>query len=394
MTVDSPDAAGDADPTAYPVGNQTLVVDHLPATGIDVTALPPSRLAAAKFAYTTRYVAQAVTNSPRGLFLASDPRLEPRSGDVVLATVRWIGHHRRLESPQSRRSLLFTGDEIVVAYGHRYAPDQFEAEVPPDLGEVHLVAAGGMAGWVTATREGVGDPTLIEPVGLLAGPEGVMTLRDTAPYAIRRPLHVVETPPCGRPSVIAVVGTSMNSGKSTALACLTRGLVRAGLRVAAGKATGTGAGGDPGMFRDAGASPVLDFTDFGMASTYRLEPERVLALFGSLVGQLARARVDAVVVEIADGLYQGETERLLADSLFASTVDAVIFSAADALGASAGLRTLRHLGLDARAVTGRLTSSPLAAREARAVLDVPVIDTPELCAPQVATCLLPAARAA
>ena len=61
------------------------------------------------------------------------------------------------------------------------------------------------------------------------------------------------------------------------------------MRVAAGKATGTGAGGDPGMFRDGGAETVLDFTDFGYASTYRLDHEAVVAVFTSLVDELVRS---------------------------------------------------------------------------------------------------------
>jgi hypothetical protein len=43
--------------------------------------------------------------------------------------------------------VLFVGDEILVAYGHRYAPAQFLAEVPPDLGGCHLNAAAEWLGW-------------------------------------------------------------------------------------------------------------------------------------------------------------------------------------------------------------------------------------------------------
>ena len=39
----------------------------------------------------------------------------PQPGEVVLARVTRIGQHKRLESPVSRRQILFPGDEIVVA---------------------------------------------------------------------------------------------------------------------------------------------------------------------------------------------------------------------------------------------------------------------------------------
>jgi hypothetical protein len=356
----------------------------------DVTAVAPERLSAAKYAYTTRYVAAQVAREPHGYFLANAPDTRPDPGDVMLAEVTRLGQHPRLESPASRRAQMYVGDEIVVAYGHRYAPDQFEAEVPHSLEPAHLVAAGGVVGLVTATMGGLAKPTEVRPLGLLHDSRGRVSLASVAPYAprsLKDPATLGPRSP--RPPVLAVVGTSMNSGKSTALASLVRGLTRAGLRVAAGKATGTGAGGDPGMFRDAGAQAVLDFTDFGHVSTYRLRHEGVVAVFASLVNELATAGFDAVLVEIADGLFQGETARLLADPIFAELVDQVVFAAGEALSATSGVAELQKYGIPVAAVTGRLTSSPLALREADAMLDLPVLGTQDLTAPERALGLLP-----
>jgi molybdopterin-guanine dinucleotide biosynthesis protein len=364
--------------------------------GPAVVPLLPQRLLEAKYAYTTRHVQRVIARQPRGYFLRADPDQRPRPGDVLLAEVVELGHHRRLESPAGRRALMFPGDEIVVAYGHRYAPDQFEARVPDDLGEAHLVAAGGVVGLVTATKDGVDDPTVVRPLGLVHDTGGAVSLAGTAPFTPRAPLDLAAPGErrSGRPRVVALVGTSMNSGKSTALACVVRGLTRSGLRVGAGKATGTGAGGDPGMYRDAGAGRVLDFTDFGHVSTYRLGHEDVRAVFASLVSELSAPGVDVVAVEIADGAYQAETARLLADPVFAEYVDEVLFTAVDALSAVAGVAEMRRHGVGVAAVTGRITSAPLATREARAALDLPVVDTLDLCEPEVAICLLPTADGA
>jgi hypothetical protein len=135
----------------------------------------------------------------------------------------------------------------------------------------------------------------------------------------------------GKPLVVGVLGTSMNSGKTTTVASIVRGLSRAGLVVAAGKVTGTGAGGDPMLFKDSGACRVLDFTDFGYGSTYRLAHEQVRSLLVSLIDELAATGPDVIVVEVADGLYQGETGRLVADPLFKAHVDKVVFAAAAAM---------------------------------------------------------------
>ncbi|MPV36482.1 DUF1611 domain-containing protein [Georgenia subflava] len=353
--------------------------------------VPAVRLRRAKKAYTTRFLAERLDADAEGYRLLAGEAVRPAAGDVVLARVVQLGQHRRLEGPGSRRQVLFAGDEILVSYGHRYAPDQFEAEVPEDLRPVHLVAAGGLAGVVTGQHARMDDATVLEPVGLLTDDRGVVTLGRLAPERLRGDVPAVPRGqlPAGRPTVIAVLGTSMNSGKSTALACLVRGLASAGLTVAAGKATGTGAGGDPRLFADAGASTVLDFTDFGLPSTFRLDHGRVRSLLVSLVDALTAAGPDVIVVEIADGVYQAETARLLADPLFRSVVDRVVFAAGDALGATSGVHLLETAGIDVAAVSGVLTSSPLAVREATEAVTVPVLPTYGLVEAESATSLLP-----
>jgi hypothetical protein len=345
--------------------------------------LEPARIRAAKAAYTTRFIEAAIEANPRRWHLLSGRQVVPRSGDVVLARVHVLGQHLKLESPVSRRQTMFPGDEILVAYGNRYAPDQFEAEVPADLGPINLVAAGGVAARVTEQHLRMEEPTIIAPVGLLADANGVVNLADHAPYCVERATHAREPLGGSRPTVIAVIGTSMNSGKTTTLACLARGLVTAGYRVHTGKATGTGAGGDPRLFMDAGAQRVLDFTDFGLPSTYRLDHDRVVDLFASLLDALADpdptgAAPDCVLIEIADGVYQDETARLLMDPVFQSRVDRVVFASGEALGAAAGVGVLEGLGLTVAAVSGVVTSSPLAAREAASVVTPPVVETYDL----------------
>ncbi|MFH5823986.1 DUF1611 domain-containing protein [Georgenia sp. AZ-5] len=374
--------------TAATVLSTTEIPDEATAVRTPVAA---ERMARAKKAYTTRFLARRVEMDPGGYELLSGSAVRPAAGDVVLARVAEIGQHKRLEGPGSRRQTLFVGDEVLVAYGHRYAPDQFEAAVPQDLRSSHLIAAGGLTGVVTAQHAGMAPATVLEPVGLLADHAGVVNLARLAPHRLRTdvPRTASGRFPAGRPTVVAVLGTSMNSGKSTTLACLVRGLATSGLRVAAGKVTGTGAGGDPRLFADAGAAAVLDFTDFGLPSTFRVDHGRVRALLASVVDALAASQPDVVVVEIADGVYQAETARLLGDPIFPAVVDRVVFAAGDALGASAGVRVLEDAGIDVAAVSGVLTASPLATREAGAALAVPVLPTFGLVEPGTATALLP-----
>lgn len=328
---------------------------------MNISHLQPERVAQAKAAYTTRHVDfQAIATVLTG-------NLTPQSGDLLLARVDKIGQHKHIELANGRKANLFPGDEIVVCYGNRYAPDQFEAEIPQDLSPCHLVAAGGVAAMVLSKHAKINSATAITPIGLLGDSNGQrINLADWALPAIS---YVGQ-----RPFTIAVVGTSMNSGKTTTAANLIKGLVLSGLKVGAAKITGTGAGGDTWLMRDAGASPVLDFTSAGFPSTYRATPEQVEGILVNLTSHIAAESVDVIVLEIADGLYQDETSQLVSSLTFRNSVDGVVFATGSALGATAGVELLGRYQLPLLAISGLVTASPLAAREAEKATGLPVLD--------------------
>jgi hypothetical protein len=324
--------------------------------------LPESRLRQIKFSYTAR----SAFRYPLGNLLVGDTA--PESGDLVLARVDVLGQHKRLELRTGRRAHLFPGDEIVVCYGNRYAPDQFEAEHPDDLEPCHLVAAGGVASLMRSCHARMCEPTTIVPLGLLVDHEG--SRLNLSRWALTPPSNVPQ-----QPLTLAVVGTTMNSGKTTTAANIVKGLARAGRRVAAAKVTGTGAGGDVWFLSDAGADPVLDFTAMGLPSTYLAEEEVVERCFTTLHDQLASAGVEAIVLEVADGVFQRETSFLLHSPAFAERVDGVFFAAGDALATTGAVGHMRELGLPLIAISGVITSSPLASAEARRVCGMPVLET-------------------
>src|SRR4051794_28363890 len=329
-----------------------------------------------KFAYTTRRVRHEAIASVVGGDQA------PRAGDLVLAEVLELGQHARLELTDGRRAAMFAGDHIVVVYGNRYAPDQFEGVVPGDLGECELVAAGGVAARVLCQHGKMRDATRIAPIGLLHDSDGRrMNLRD---YALGEPPRDVQRPP-----TIGVVGTSMNSGKTTVVANTVRGLRAAGVNAMACKITGTGAGGDVWLMQDSGAELVLDFTDAGVVSTSLLGLDALEAIMDTLLGHLAAAGAEAIVFEVADGLLQPETAALVAAPAFRAAVDAVIFASGEAMGACGGVTWLQRHGLPVIAASGLMTSAPLAVREAGDVLPVPVFSREDLETGAVAYQLLP-----
>lgn len=332
--------------------------------------LDHNRLLKTKRAFSTRRVPE-----DRMITLLSGPR-RPRSGDLVLARVKTIGSHKRIELPNGRRAILFEGDEIILAYGDRYAPDQYEAYVPKDIDACHMVAAGGIAARATSWHDRLSGPTEIEPLGLVGDGTGQpVNLMDFALPAFNGPMPVC---------IFAVFGTSMNAGKTTTAAALVKGFSEAGCRVGAAKVTGTGAGGDLWMMRDFGAAEVLDFTDAGYPTTFGTDRQALLKASRNLIGALGARGCGVAVIEVADGLYQDETAALAASTDFRSLLSGTFFAAGDAMGAVAGSRHLAELGHDVLGISGSLTRSPLSMREAVAAAQAPVLTLPDLINPAVA----------
>lgn len=330
------------------------------------------RVVLARKSFTTRRVD---FTEVKGLLRSA----RPAAGDLVLARVELIGQHTRLEEHFGRRVKLYPGDEIIVAYGARYAPDQFEAEVPSDLSSCELVAGGGVAARVLSRHSRMGKATRISPIGLLVDAQArTINLR-------RYALPEARLVPALSPQVIAVLGSSMNAGKTTTAAGLIHGLARAGLRVAGIKVTGTGSGGDLWSMADAGAAWTFDFTDMGHATTAGLPEAEVERIAASLVSHTASLGADIIILEVADGLFQRETAALVGSHAFNSMVNGVLFAAGDAMGAIGGIEWLRQRELPVSALSGQLTASPLAMREAAAHSDVPVMTLAELLDPHSAT---------
>lgn len=332
------------------------------------------RLARAKRGFTTRNIPVSA------LTLISTDSCRPAPGDVVLARVVTIGQHKQVELPTSRKATLFEGDEVILAYGNRYAPDQFEALVPDDLGPCALAAAGGVAGRVAVQNARMKDATTIEPIGLFIHADGAAI--NLADFALRTsgPKRKV---PC-----IAVAGGSMNAGKTTTAAALVRGLALSGLKVGAAKITGTGAGNDSGLMRDAGAAVVYDFTDAGLATTYKATHFELERCASTLAAALTSEGVDVMVFEIADGLFQEETSWLVENSnVLRKLVDGYLYAGESAASVALGVHWLRQHAL-LLGVSGLVSQSPLACREILNATGYPCLTREELATPQQAQIFL------
>lgn len=341
----------------------------------EVRPLPPSEILSAKQAFSVRRVDRTAMST-----LVTGP-IRPRTGDVVLARIDRILHQSRLELTNGRKALLHVGDTIIVAYGDRYATDQFEAEVPLNLGPTNLVATGGVASRMLSRTQGLKGATEITPLGLIGDAQGnPLNLKDFS-----LPLQML---PDERPKVIAVLGTSMNSGKTTTNRYLTAGLSRAGYHPGVAKITGTGSGGDYWAMHDAGAHAVVDFTDAGYSATYKITLTEIETIMRDLIAHLSAAGAGVILLEIADGIFQEQNSELIESPVFRELVDGIFFAAGEALGAALGVAKLQMLGLPVIGVSGKLTTSELLIREATPVCGAPIYRKEQLADPAVAPSIL------
>ena len=293
----------------------------------------------------------------------------PQPGDIALARLEKIGRHARLELTSGRACNLQEGDLLAVVFGNRYATEQFEGYASAEGELCHLLSMAGVCGLVISKHADIGEPSKLRLLGALGD-------------AWRRPLQLRDfaLPSAARsrqPAIIVVCGTAMETGKTHTAKSLVMGLRQEDYRVASIKLTGTAAGRDTWSMLDAGASPALDFVDGGFPSTYLCTTEELLDLYGLLAGHAAQD-ADWIVIEIADGLFQRETAALMRSRRFTATVDGWILAASEPLAAAGGVHTVRALGIEPLAISGRLSMSSLAAREAEAATGLPCLTAGEL----------------
>lgn len=296
----------------------------------------------------------------------------PKVGDIAVFEVLSIGKHSNMQDDQKRIAAIYPGDLIMAAFGTRYATEQFEGYVPPQtMQEYHILGAGGTVGIVHSMHSKFvkTGPTRLRMVGYVVNREGDVLNTKCIKAGEMKPYKGVMQS-CTR--IILSIGSSMDSGKTTTAAHLVRGLKNAGMRTGFIKLTGTVYTKDCDLAYDNGADIIADFSAMGFPSTYMCNEDELLDLYETLLKTVDAPELEYVIIEIADGIYQRETEMLLKNGKFMSGVDAVIFSAGDSLAAVQGVKALQELHIIPTALCGLFTASPLLIREVQSKVHIPV----------------------
>ncbi len=263
-----------------------------------------------------------------------------------------------IENYAGRMIKIRKGDIVAGVLGARQALQGYAGQVPSSVNvgdTLQILNLGGVIGKCTAINPDLGNPFNVEVLGsVLAFPK--IGDRVGVPATISandiQPAETLDnTPP-----IIYVAGTSMNSGKTLAATEIVRRLSHRGLRVAAVKLTGVSLMRDILSMGDAGADPVMDFTDAGVVST---NGNMILPIARGLINRLARETPDLIVAELGDGILgQYGVREILSDEQLMSVAACFVLCAPDPVAAFGAVQLFNNsFGLAVDVFTGPVTDN-------------------------------------
>jgi hypothetical protein len=263
----------------------------------------------------------------------------PKPGDVVLARVEEVNPgYPGLELPDGSEVTLQAGMTIVGALGTRRALHGFSGIVPSSLtiGQgFQLLNKGGVIGDCTAFHRDLEWPTLLTYLGTVVDGARPVNLKDAALPLVEDPLPKVP--------LVMVLGTCMNSGKTTVCRTIINSFAQRGFHINAGKVAGVACRRDINVMHRAGAEKVISFQDFGYSSSADVESLGPVAR--SMVHHLAQPEPDFVVLEMGDGIIGGyHVSSLFKDTELMNRQVCMIICANDLMGVWGSLEWMRQNG--------------------------------------------------
>ncbi len=124
-----------------------------------------------------------------------------------------------------------------------------------------------------------------------------------------------------------------------------------------------------------GAHLVLDFLDIGYPSTYQCSLADLEHIFTVFKGYFSLSGCEFLVVEVADGIFERETEMILHSQAIMKDIALFAFAASDSVSAYGGIRYLQQqYGLYPDFISGLIIADSLSMEELRSKLEVQFLE--------------------
>lgn len=309
---------------------------------------------------TADKIASVAEHNELGRELRLDSKIPAAEGVLVACEVlNNKSRYNVLELTSGRMAAVKRGDIIVGALGFRNALFGYSGHLPQKVepgDTLQMLNIGGVLGVCDSVNPELGEPFNCKVLGAVL----------TFPYLGERigvPARVggfslddktsLQT---GDIPVIALAGTSMDSGKTAAASAIVSRLRQRGIDVAGGKTTGVSLRRDILAMEDAGATTTSLFSDFGVVTT---SATNAPDLTRAILNTLAAANPDAIVIELGDGLLGSYgVENILDAPDIRAALSAVVLCANDPVGAWGGITLLRdRFKIEPVVVTGPATDN-------------------------------------
>jgi hypothetical protein len=266
------------------------------------------------------------------------------------------------------RAMALVGDEIFLATPGSRESNRILVGGVPEGGlvpgrEYWMLAESGVVGELTTgTPLAKSFLTQVRYLGAIVDEDDeLLTLRRFAVPKVEKPLEHGAT-------LLLIVGTSAEVGKTTAGLTMLRTLLATGhSSVVVLKATGTSAVTEIAAYRDYGAARAYDCVDFGLPTTYPSERNDMDGVFDLALDTCLSLPADAVLIECGGDMLAANIPIFLQRLKSRRTPTKIVLAAADPLGAFGASQMLRDMGLSADLITGPCTDTPASQRRTEAL---------------------------
>ena len=235
----------------------------------------------------------------------------PNIGDLGLFKVLSIGSHKNIVTAENKKMRLYQGDLFVGVFGNRYATDAYEGEIE-GLKNLSLLTAAGMVGTVKSKNRSIGNPSDVLFLGFLKD------VKSNQRINLKRLRFKKCKASTNLKNIVVIIGSGMNSGKTTACRKLIKSFSGKEFKIAACKLTGSVSNRDQDEMLSASPLYTIDFSDYGFPSTYKCELEELLDLFKTMIYDIKKFNPRLIIMEIADGILQRETRMILDSSVISN----------------------------------------------------------------------------
>ena len=293
-----------------------------------------------------------ISSIVRRLHLPYEVEISPvitpcEGGVIVVEALDHAGKNNVFELSSGRIGKLIKGDIIPAVLGKRRALREYSCDIPHSLkpgDELYFSCESGLVGEINGVNENWGTPMKVKVLGSLKKGKKFLNIKD---YGLKKTFSKKNSVP-----IIAVVGTCMDSGKTTIICKIAQYLRNKGVKISGAKLTGVAFMQDPFKMKDSGIDPVVDFVDAGLPSTCGNSEEVLQAVF-SIIGEVNKSHPDVIIAEFGDGLIgEYHVSNILKNEWFKKQVKVLIVAANDLVAAWGAKQFVQSLGLDVDLFSG------------------------------------------